>query len=89
MSTGLDGIILERIAFLREQVKPENKPNVNAAFQLQVDVLQSADLEKLEKSILMRKEHLKKTKDVNETDRLFCELDALEWLQRQVQKHSR
>lgn len=26
MSTGLDDIIVEQIAFLQEQVKPENKP---------------------------------------------------------------
>jgi len=89
MSTGLDNLIIERITFLKEQVKPENKPAVNDTFRHQVEILQTADLEKLDKSILMRKEHLKKSKDVKEADRIFCELEALEWLQRQVQKHSR
>jgi len=89
MSTGLDGIILERIAFLKEQVKPENKPAINDTFRHQVEILQTADLEKIDRSIMMRKEHLKKAKDVKEADRIFCELEALEWLQRQVQKYSR
>jgi hypothetical protein len=32
----------------------------------------------------MRKEHLKKSKDTRETDRLFVELEALEWLQKKL-----
>jgi hypothetical protein len=35
----------------------------------------------------MRKAHLKQTKDIKEADRLFAELEALEWLQRQVKNH--
>lgn len=84
MSTVLDDIIRERISFLYEQIRPENKPDVNATFRLQVEILQSANIEKLEQSILMRKSHLKQTKDVREMDRLYAELEALEWLQRQV-----
>jgi hypothetical protein len=37
----------------------------------------------------MRKAHLKQTKDVRETDRLFCELETLEWLQRQVKRYEK
>jgi len=84
MSTVLDDVIRERISFLHEQIRPENKPQVNATFQLQLEILQTADIEKLDKSIVMRKAHLKQTKDVAEADRLFAELEALEWLQRQV-----
>ena len=84
MSTVLDDVIRERISFLLELIKPENKPEENATFRLQTEILQSADIEKLDRSILMRKAHLKRTKDVREADRLFAELEALEWLQRQV-----
>lgn len=87
MSTVLDDLILQRIAFLKELVRPENKPQVNQTFQTQIEILQTADIEKLDQSILMRKAHLKQTKDVKEVDRLFCELEALEWLQRQVKSH--
>jgi hypothetical protein len=84
MSTVLDDVIRERISHLHEQIRPANKPSVNATFQLQLEILQSADIEKLDRSILMRKAHLKQARDVLETDRLFAELEALEWLQRQV-----
>ena len=87
MSTVLDDVIRERISFLHEQIRPENKAQVNATLQLQLEILQSADIEKLDRSILMRKTHLKQTKDVKEVDRLFTELEALEWLQRQVKNH--
>jgi hypothetical protein len=84
MGTVIDDVISERISFLQEQIKPENKPAINDTFQLQINILQSTDLEKLDRSILMRKEHLKKSKDTRETDRLFVELEALEWLQKKL-----
>jgi hypothetical protein len=37
----------------------------------------------------MRKAHPKQTKDVRETDRLFCKLETLEWLQRQVKRYEK
>jgi hypothetical protein len=47
-----DDVISERISFLQEQIKPENKPAINDTFQLQIiNILQSADLEKLDGSI--------------------------------------
>lgn len=84
LSTIIDDAIIQRIAFLQGQVSSDNKPQVNATFQHQIDILQSIDLEKLEKSISMRKAHLRQSKDIRETDRLFCELQALEGVQRQV-----
>jgi hypothetical protein len=48
MGTVIDDVISERISFLQEQIKPENKPAINDTFQLQIiNILQSADLEKL------------------------------------------
>ena len=88
-TTALDNAIIERIAFLQEQIRPENKSQINDTFRLQIEMLQSADLEKLDKSILMRKEHLKLCRDVKEADRLFVEIDALEWLQRQARGYSK
>jgi hypothetical protein len=89
LSSAIDDVIMERIAFLREQVRADNKPEINDTFQHQINILESVDLEKLDKSILMRKAHLKHAKDVGETDRLFCELETLEWLQRQVKRHEK
>jgi hypothetical protein len=49
-------------------------------------MLETADLQKLERSIVTRKNHLRKASDPRETERLFCELEALEWLQREVER---
>ena len=82
-------IIDERISFLKEQINPENKPLVNKTFQLQIDAIRSTadDLEKVESIILQKKMLLKNRKDVHESDRLFAELDGLEWLQRQIARY--
>jgi len=82
----LQQIIDERISFLREQINPNNKPELNSTFQIQIDVMRSAsqDLEKVEPIIEQKKERLKNSKDVQETDRLLAEIEALEWLQVQV-----
>ena len=84
--TTLQQIIDERISFLKEQINLENKPEVNSTFQIQIDVIRSAadDLEKVEAIITQKKELLKNSKDIQETDRLLVELDALEWLQAQI-----
>lgn len=86
MSTVLDDILRERISFLLEQIRLGSKPQENQTFRLQAEILQSVNPEVLDKSIIMRKAHLKQSKSVIETDRLFAELEALEWLQRQVQR---
>jgi hypothetical protein len=89
MITTLQQIIDERISFLREQINPENKPEVNSTFQLQIDAIRSVDdIELIEPIILKKRAQLKNSKDVHESDRLFAELDGLEWLQRQIAVYS-
>jgi hypothetical protein len=85
----LQQIIDERISFLREQINLNNKPEVNKTFQLQIDaIIRSVDdIEKVESIILQKKALLKNSKDVHESDRLFAELDCLEWLQRQIARY--
>ena len=81
----LQQIIDERISFLKEQINHGNKPEVNSTFQLQIDAIRSIDdIEQVEPVILEKKSLLKNSKDVHESDRLFAELDGLEWLQRQI-----
>lgn len=62
----LQQIIDERISFLKEQINPENKPQVNKTFQLQIDAIRSAadNLEKVESIILQKKILLKNSKDI-------------------------
>ena len=82
----LQQIIDERISFLREQINPNNKPELNSAYERQIDTIRSVayDLENVEPLIKQKKELLKNSKDIKATDRLFAELEALEWLQQQV-----
>jgi hypothetical protein len=89
MIVALQQIIDERISFLKEQINPNNKPEVNSTFQLQIDAIRSVDddIEKVESVILQKRALLKNSKDVHESDRLFAELDALEWLQRQIARY--
>jgi hypothetical protein len=89
MMTTLQKIIDERISFLKEQITLQNKPEVNSTFHLQIDAIRSADdIEKVEAIILQKKAILKNSKDIHESDRLFAELDALEWLQLQIARYS-
>ncbi len=82
----LQQIIDERISFLKEQINPNNKPELNSTFQIQIDAIRSAtdDLENVEALIKQKKELLKNSKDIKETDWLLAELDCLEWLQAQI-----
>jgi hypothetical protein len=85
----LQQIIDERISFLKEQINPNNEPEVNSTFHLQIDAIWSIDdLEKVEAVIVQKKNRLKNSKDVHESDRLFAKLDGLEWLQRQIERYS-
>ena len=87
ISTTLQQVIDERVSFLKEQFNPANKPEVNKTFQIQIDAIRSAaanDIEQVESLVLQKKEQLKKSDDVYESDRIFAELDGLEWLQRQI-----
>ena len=91
--TTLQQIIDERISFLKKQINQENKPEVNKTFQLQIDAIRSVDvddddIEKVESLISQEKTLLKNSKDVQESERLFAELDCLEWLQRQIARYS-
>jgi hypothetical protein len=90
MITTLQQITDERISFPKEQTNPNNKPEVNSTFQIQIDaIIRSVhDIEKVESIILQKKALLKNSKDVHESDRLFAELDGLEWLQRQIARYS-
>ena len=82
----LQQIIDEKISFLKEQIIPDNKPQLNSTYQIQIDIIRYAaqDLENVESLIKQKKELLKNSKDVQETDRLLAELEALEWLQAQI-----
>jgi hypothetical protein len=89
MITTLQQIIDERISFLEEQINQDNKPEVKKTFQLQINAIRSVvDIERVESIILQKKALLKNSKDVHESDRLFAELDGLEWLQRQIARYS-
>ena len=83
----LEETVSERVSFLREQIDPENKPIVNETFQLQIDVLQNAERERVALLILQKKKQLEECYTIQESDRFFTELEALEWLQRQVVKY--
>jgi hypothetical protein len=85
----LQQVIDERISFLKEQINPNNKPQVNSTFQIQIDAIRSAadDLEKVETIIKQKKALLKNSKDISESEELFAELDGLEWLQRQIARY--
>lgn len=61
----LQQIIDERISFLKEQINPSNKPEINSTFQIQIDAIRSVDdLENVESLIKQKKELLKNSKDV-------------------------
>jgi hypothetical protein len=45
-------------------------------------------MEKVESIILQKKALLKNSKDIHESDRLFAELDGLEWLQQQIIRYT-
>jgi hypothetical protein len=89
----LQQIIDERISFLKEQINPQNKAEENKTFQLQIDAIRSASAaadndigEEVETIIAEKKALLKNSQDVYETERLFAELEGLEWLQRQIER---
>ena len=72
---------------MKEQIDPSNRAIVNETFQLQIDILCNADRDKLGLYILQKKTQLENCKNIRESDRLFTELEALEWLQRQVTRN--
>jgi hypothetical protein len=87
----LQQIIDERVSFLSEQINSNNKPEVNSTFQVQIDAIRAVDdyhIKKVEAIVSQKKSQLKNSRDAHELDRLFAELEALEWLQRQIAKYS-
>jgi hypothetical protein len=86
----LQQIIDERISFLREQINPNNRPEINSTYQIQINAIRSAanDLENVEALVNQKKAQLKNSKDVYESERLFAELEGLEWLQRQIARYA-
>ncbi|MGI0012545.1 MAG: hypothetical protein ACREBU_03755 [Nitrososphaera sp.] len=78
----------ERISFLREQINPSNRPIVNETFQSQIDLLRNPNREQIANLILLKKRQLEECRSIHESDRIFTELEALEWLQRQVVKRA-
>jgi len=46
MTMTLQQIINERISFLKEQINHENEPEVKKTFQIQIDAIRSANVEK-------------------------------------------
>jgi hypothetical protein len=84
-------VIDERIAFLIEQINANNNPEVSSTFQIQIDAIRAVDdydIEKVDPMIFQKKALLKKSKDIYESNRLFAELDGLEWPQRQIARYS-
>ena len=83
---GLEKAINERVSFLKEQINP-NKPLVNRAFEIQIEIIRAADTEGAAVQILRKQKQLEIAKDMDTIERLYTELEALEWLQREVVKH--
>jgi hypothetical protein len=88
MSTALDDVILERVSFLREQLSAEDDPAFIRTFQAQIRTLETAQLGRLEELISIKRIDLEGCRIASEADRIFAELEALEWLLRQVQRRS-
>ena len=87
----LKQIVDERISFLVEQMNANNKPEVNKTFQIPIDVIRSIDdfdVNKVEAVIKQKKALLRNSENIHESEKLFSELDGLEWLQRQIARYS-
>ncbi len=67
--------------------KNNNKLQVNRTYQTQIDIIKSIDdydIENVESILNQKRQLLKNSKDVEETERLLAEIDALEWLRAQI-----
>jgi hypothetical protein len=84
----LSQLIDEKISLLKELMSlKKDRPEVNSAYQIQIDTIKSIDdydLQKVESIILQKKELLIISKDIEETERLLAEIDASEWLHAQI-----
>ncbi len=84
----LDKTINERLTFLTEQINPKNKPLVNQAIQIQIDTIRSASHDKIAVQVLLKEKELETARDMAAIERIYTELDALQWLQRQIVNYS-
>src|SRR5712692_5855885 len=82
----LQTILNERISFLKEQISLDNKPAVNGTFQIQLDTLREADHDKIGILVLQKQKQIEDCNDREKLRVLYNELEALEWLQRQVNR---
>jgi hypothetical protein len=84
----LSQLVEDKISLLKELMDHKNNsPQVNRTYQIHIDAIRSIDdydLQKVESIILQKKELLIISKDIQETERLLAEIDALEWLQVQI-----
>jgi len=83
----LEQDINERVSFLKEQINPQNKPLVNRAFEVQIATIRNEDIEKVAIRILQKQKQIERARDMETIETLYTELEALEWLQRQVVRH--
>ena len=83
---GLEKAISERVSFLKEQINPQNKLLVNRAFEIQIETIRSANTGGVAIQILRKQKQLEMAKDTDTIERLYTQIEALEWLQRQVVK---
>jgi hypothetical protein len=77
----------EKISLLKELMNRNNRPEVNNTYQIQIDAIRSIDdydIENVEFIINQRKELLKNSNDIQETEQLLAEIEVLEWLQAQI-----
>ena len=75
----LSQLVEEKISLLKELINHKNKPQVNSTYQIHIDTIRSIDdydIVKVEFIISQKKQLLKNSKDVKETDRLLAEIDA-------------
>jgi hypothetical protein len=84
----LSQLIDEKISLLQELMNQKNnRPQVNSTYQIQIDTITSIDdydIEKVEFIISQKKDLLRNSKDIQETEKLLAEIDALGWLQAQI-----
>ncbi|MCI0559757.1 MAG: hypothetical protein MN733_14805 [Nitrososphaera sp.] len=83
---GLKEAIDQRVSFLKEQIRPSHNAIFNKSLEVQIQTLRNADPEKVAVLILQKKKQLQTRKDISNIEVLYSELDALEWLQREVEK---
>ena len=81
LAMSLEDTVNERVKFLQATIDPNNWHIENLTFQLQIDVPRNADREGIALLILQKKK-VENASIIRESDALFTEPEALEWLQR-------